>query len=88
MQMSKTRRNVSPKIARSGAFSWDSRKRHMLLKGVKTFRSDKCMDARTDSEGNFKLDTWSETPQKTDNHANRSIRRTARVQIARQLEEA
>ncbi len=86
--MSKTIRNVNPRIARSLAFESDSRKRYMLLKGVKTFRSDKCMDARTDNEGNFKLDTWSETPQKIDNHANRSIRRTAKVQIRKQLENA
>lgn len=85
--MSKTVRNVNPRAARN-AFYWDERKRHMFLKGVKTFRSDKCMDARTDDQGNFKLDTWSETPQKTDNHANRSIRRTAKVQIRRALENA
>jgi hypothetical protein len=60
----------------------------MFLKGVKTFRSNKCMDARVDGEGNAKLDTWSETPIKVGAIANRKMRRAARVLIARQLEDA
>ena len=85
--MSKTVRNVNPKAARN-AFYWDARKRHMFLKGVKTFRSDKCMDATVDNEGGAKLNTWSETPQKVGNLAGRKMRRVAKVQIARQLEDA
>lgn len=85
--MAKTIRKVNPKIARSGAFSWDARKRHMLLKGVKTFRSDKCSDARVDSEGNTRLDTWSECPAKTGSLANRKIRNAGKLNLRRRLQE-
>ncbi len=88
--MARTIRNVDPRttryaIAEDASPSW--KRRQMLHRtGKKIFRSDKCQDATVDGEGNSKLNTWSECPSKADNHANRQIRRTAGVQIRRQLE--
>lgn len=85
--MARTFRTPHPRTARWS--SWRSeREQHMFMKGAKHYRSNKCMDATVDSEGNHKLNTWSETLQKTDNEANRKIRRQGKVQIARQLEDA
>lgn len=85
--MSKTVRKFNPRAGRH-AFEWDARKRHMFLKGVKSFRSDKCYDAAVDGDGNTKLNTWSETPCKVGAIATRKIRRAHRIVIARQLEDA
>lgn len=88
--MARTIRNVDPRttqyaIPDDANPNW-ARRQKLHRSGKKVFRSDKCQDAAVDREGNFKLNTWSETLSKADNLANRKIRRTADVQIRRQLE--
>lgn len=47
---------------------------------------DKCSTATTDSEGGWKLNTWSESPHKH-NDAHRIRRRADKILIKRQLED-
>lgn len=47
---------------------------------------DKCSTARIDSEGGWKLDTWSESPSKH-NDAHRRRRKADKILARRQLED-
>lgn len=47
---------------------------------------DKCQSARIDSEGGWKLDTWSESPSKH-NDAHRRRRKADKILARRQLED-
>jgi hypothetical protein len=49
-------------------------------------RYDKCSTARIDSEGGWKLDTWSESPSKH-NDAHRRRRKADKILARRQLED-
>lgn len=49
-------------------------------------RYDKCSTAQIDSEGNWKLDTWSESPSKH-NDAHRRRRKADKILAKRQLED-
>jgi hypothetical protein len=101
--VAKTIRKVNPKTAayakrvladvgRSGnSQDYNERTaRHapLLLAGKRHFRSDKCSSAQIDSEGGYKLDTWSECPSKGNTiEARRKERQAGRILTARQLSE-
>jgi hypothetical protein len=85
--MGKTLRKVDPRTVRWAKGMDDKRKAHMLIKGVKHFRSNKCNEARADNEGNVVLDTWSECPSKSGRIAGRQIRNANKLNLRRRLEE-
>lgn len=82
--MARTFRTVDPRSKR-WTFWRGQREQRMYAKGAKTFRSTKAGCATVDNEGGFKLNKWDTSNDRR--QANQDIRRTARVQIARQLEE-
>jgi hypothetical protein len=95
--MGKTVRKVDPRNARWSARALtegDHTDRFLrfagrVLRGNDgAIHSDKCQTAQIDSEGGFKLDTWSECPgKKNGREAIRKYRRAGKILVQRQLEE-
>lgn len=95
--MGKTIRKVDPRNARWGARvlaedDHSPRFRRMASRVVNgrdgAIRSNKCQTAQIDSEGGFKLDTWSECLGKSSGReATRKARRAGKILAQRQLEE-
>jgi hypothetical protein len=94
--MSKTIRKVDPRNIRwstralqdTGGSDRGRRFAARVLRGDDgAIRSNKCQTAHIDSEGGFKLDTWSECPgKKNGREAKRRSRQAGKILIARQLE--
>jgi hypothetical protein len=58
----------------------------LRLRGIRSYRSDKCQTAQIDSEGGYRLDTWSECPSKSNGtEATRKMRRAGKILAQRQL---
>ncbi len=100
--MSKTIRRVNPKLKQSilrnkARDAADIRPLHpdyvrrqdRILRGQDGAISyDKCQTAHIDSEGGYKLDTWSECHAKHHGQeAKRKLRRAGKILAARQLED-
>ena len=66
---------------------WDRHSDAILRGQDGVVRSDKCQTAQIDSEGGYKLDTWSECHSKHHGkEATRKLRRAGKILATRQLE--
>jgi len=92
--MARTFRKLSPGSARwanrllEDENPLNVRRGQRLKKGAASHSSDKCGTAQVDSEGGFKLDTWTETARKRNaQEVTRRRRRAGKILAARQLED-
>lgn len=92
--MARTFRKISKSSSRWADYLLESnnplktRRARRIKKGMMHLPADKCGTAQVDSEGGFKLDTWSETARKRNaQEVTRRRRRAGKILAARQLED-
>ena len=78
-----------PKNVAGGETAWVRREEGVLRGDDGRMSYDKCQTASIDNEGGYKLDTWSECPNKHHGkEARRRLRKAGKILAKRQLEDA